>query len=257
MQCQACETRFSRLETPFARNIFQPVTSGSPLDIPYGDYLLPFLISVLWRNLAVDLAANQEIRNVADGLQRVEESWRNYLLNGTSCEPYNRVHMLCVDMPLAQSPQISEYLARECDATAMYGDSVGLMGYYAKFGRFVAIADFNLQSDAWKNTLVDAAGGTVLPFSIGDSGFVEFLMDRAARFRGYRVDLESRMSPRQREAAIVNIQQLGEKFQTSEQFRTMVRDRIWTESIPKVGRNTLCPCGSGRKHKGVMALSSG
>jgi hypothetical protein len=62
MLCSDCEGRFSRVETPFARSVFRPLTADPAAIVPYEGFAIRLLISVHWRNLALDLDSHSPRR---------------------------------------------------------------------------------------------------------------------------------------------------------------------------------------------------
>ena len=249
MLCPACEVLFSKVETRFAMDVFKPLVQHPTMHVEYREYMLPFLISVMWRNMAVDLDRRTAPVALQAELNEIEPVWRNYLLGRGEVGRYGQVHLLITDFAVNESPQINEYLTRSSDATSIWADSKGLIGYYAKFAKFIAVADFGMETAGWRNTLVDPSRGHYEPFQVEDRGFFEFLHDRADRFRKARRDVHARMTPAQRDLIKTRIDNLGHQYRASELHSALVRDAAWDRSVPRVGRNQVCPCGSGKKYK--------
>ena len=240
-------------KSAFARAIFRPLMANPALSVSYGPFALRFLVSILWRNLALDLDTNnagpEQCRRDLEG---VETEWRQYLLEQAELEHYGRVHLIVTDFAVHGSPQYNRYLTRDADATAMWTDAGGLLGYYVKFAKLLIFAEIVRAEQAlWVNTLVDLAGGTIRSGSVevSDGRIGEFLIDRAVRFETYRRQGLTTISPLQREKIKTRLAENPSRFANTELARALHRDADWNALVPKVGRNERCPCGSGRKYK--------
>lgn len=185
-------------------------------------------------------------------LERVETEWRQYLLEQTELEHYGRVHLIVTDFAVHGSPQYNRYLTRDADATAMWTDAGGLLGYYVKFAKLLVFAEI-VRADAglWVNTVVEPGGGTIASgaVEVRDGRFGEFLIDRALRFETYRRQGMTTISPVQRKKIKKRLTENPSRLANTELARALHRDAEWNATIPKVGRNERCPCGSGRKYK--------
>lgn len=161
------------------------------------------------------------------------------------------MHLFVADFVLPGSPQYNLYLTRAADATPM-GTKERLLAYYVKFGRLISCAEIGVLDPAkWVNALVSANAGTIDPGSmrILDGAFRDFLIDRARSFEGQQQHGWAGMSPRQQQKALARLQQNRERLVDSELGRALLADGAWKKSIPRVGRNEPCPCGSGQKYK--------
>lgn len=253
MLCSECEIRFSKLETPFAATVFRPLMEDPRSSVSYGPWALPFLISVLWRNLALFLDGKEaDLGHYRQDAESVEVEWRNFLLEKRDLESYGRVHLIVSDIALPDSPQYNRYLTRDADATLMWTDRSGLIGYYVKFAKLLVFAELAPADPAlWVNTLVDPGGGMIRPgaVEVHDGSIGAFLIDRAILFESCRRKGMATISPVQREKIKARLEQNASKFALTELALALRRDSAWNATIPKVERNEPCPCGSGRKYK--------
>ena len=221
--------------------------------VDYGAFALRFLISVLWRNIVLGLDSDAALpRQCHTSLESVESEWRLFLLEKGTLEHYGRVHLIVTDFALKGSPQFNRYLTRDADATPMWTDRGGVVGYYAKFAKLVIFAELgSIDTALWLNTLVDPAGSTIRAgaMEVRDRRFGDFIIDRAIRCEGLRKQAMAMVSPAQRQRIGTYLEQTHQRFSASELGRALRRDAEWNATIPKAGRNESCPCGSGRKYK--------
>jgi hypothetical protein len=259
--CQDCETRFSAWEKSTAQFVFKPIVADPTKPVPYDAWFYRFLISLLWRSLAVDLDDRRE--TIHPGFRAVEEAWRRFLLNRQLLSRYSRIHVFVMDIPLPNgSPRHSVYLTRDNDFSVVTSDSIPI-GVYAKFANFVIWAEVALSKPSqWVNTIVvDGCG--LLPSGvqeIRDASFGELLLHRAEMRKRKKSQLFAEISPFQREKLdkwkIENV----DRFAESQLFRVMRADLEFAtpsgQKGPKVGRNETCPCGSGKKFKKCHGVNS-
>ena len=76
--CSDCEERFSALETAAARDVFRPLVQDSGMTVSYDGHFFRFAISLLWRNVAINL--DDGFPRIDSSLGEVELAWRLYLL---------------------------------------------------------------------------------------------------------------------------------------------------------------------------------
>ncbi len=251
MLCPACEGQFSKAETVFASEMFRPLVADSSAAVTYSGDSYYCLISILWRCLAYHIDVAQIPVSKHAELSDAEIAWRSFLLNGSPLEQFQKVHLFITDFPVNDSPQINQYLTRDVDATAIWTEAK-LLAYYTKFGRFVVVAEMSgFDRSKWVHTLLCKEGGEFVPGQtrILDGAFREFLLDRAGKHRRSRREFYAGLSKRQREAIHRDQERQGTAFQNSDLQRAQVLDSVWDHALEKVGRNDLCPCGSGIKYK--------
>lgn len=253
MLCLACENRFSGAETAFSSELFRPLVTGTAAAAHYSTRSYYCLVSIAWRCLALGLDAG-EFTELPDDhvveLREAENAWRRFLLGSYQLQQFSRFHLFVTDFPNPESPQINMYLTRLTDVTPIWNQQ-GLYGFLIKFGKFLVVAEMSgFDPSTLQNTMIESGGGSYDPRRTRLSGYLgPFLLDRATRTRQLRSDAIAALSERQRGVIRRNVERLGDKFFESELFRAQVLDSSWDRSIPKVGVNERCPCGSGKKYK--------
>ena len=140
MLCSECEGRFSQIETHFAERVFRPLVDAPQEAVRYESFALRFLISVLWRNLALDLDNSDSPSQWREELSGVEAGWRDYLLERWELSRYGRVHLIVTDLAIEGSPQCNNFLTRVAEATEIRTEDA-LIGYYAKFAKLVFVGE--------------------------------------------------------------------------------------------------------------------
>ena len=80
--CTSCESLFAVNEQKFAERVYKPFQSDRKMQqFEYGGWLSHFVISLIWRMVAVDYAALAvEFPNHAECAARAFEHWRLFLL---------------------------------------------------------------------------------------------------------------------------------------------------------------------------------
>jgi len=218
MLCTDCEGLFSRAETAFASEMFRPLVANPSATVAYSRDSYKCLVSILWRCLAYHIDVGEAPVQKLGELIDAENEWKAFLLNGSPLPRFERIHLFVTDFPVNDSPQINQYLTRDSDATAMWTEAK-LLSYYAKFGRFIVVAEMSgFDASQWVHTLGRPGGGIFVPGDtcIRDGHFGEFLLDRAGRHRQARREFFAGLSPKQKEVIRRNEEKLGPEFQASE-----------------------------------------
>ena len=253
--CHDCEERFSGWETSTAQHVFQPIVADPTKPVSYGAWFYRFLISVLWRSLAIDLDDRPDI--IHPEFRAVEEAWRIFLLDRQLLSRFSRLHVFVTDIPLPGSPMHSVYLTRDADFCVVTTGSGSIpCGVYAKFANFLIWVELAPKEPSeWINTLVIDGPG-LLPSGvqeIRDRYFGEFLINRAEMRKRTKKQLFAEMSARQLEKLGQWKIENADRLAKSGLYRAMHADTTYTvrssQRVPKVGRNEVCPCGSGKKYK--------
>jgi hypothetical protein len=253
--CADCEGRLSKDEALFAERVFRPCISETPQSIPYEAFLIRFLVSICWRVLvSPTLARRRTNRDFAGQLSEAEEEWRGFLLGKGELKKYDRIHLFLAgvtDMPVLPVRGLNQYLARAIDGCVATSKSD--CGVYAKFARFIIWAEITqFDPSNWVNTPVSNGSGVLtVPQAVRDGHFGDFLLDRAKQgLERLRRDMTERQRVKIRERFLKE----GEKLVGSDFLRAFEADakadvdpHIWIER--KIGRNEMCPCGSGKKYK--------
>jgi hypothetical protein len=229
--------------------------------VHYGEYALPFLVSVFWRNLALEIDEGRLVQEFADVLLRAEQEWRLFLLGHGPLANFNHIHLIVTDFLPPESPQQNNvYLTRVADFSIAHTSSECAL--YLKFARFIAWAEITpvVNQGDWTNTLLRSDSGTLQAAkqNVVEDGFLGFIHDRTLMFKAMQERSRAEMTSRQRDKimsyTLANLERIGK----SELFEAIRRDArlpplpgraLRPERYPKVGRNDPCPCGSGNKYK--------
>ena len=252
--CGDCEERFSAFEGATARQVFRPIADDTAAPVRYDGSFFRFLVSVLWRNLVLDI--DHGINQIEPEFHRVEEAWRLFLLDEQPLAIYNSIHVFVAGVPASGPSGCSVYLARDADFTVVMR-TFQPIAVYAKFAKFLIWAEVvpvNLAQ--WVNTLIVDGPGVLCSATqkILDPHFGNLIIDRAEMFRKKRKEVHDGTSPIQQNKimkwAINNVDHVAE----SEMMEAIFADasppiRVEPPLIPKVGRNEPCPCRSGAKFK--------
>jgi hypothetical protein len=247
--CHDCEQRFSVWESDTARKVFVPLMNDSARRVEYGGWFYRFLVSVLWRNLAVDLTERQD--TLPRGFEPVELAWRLFLLDQQPLSEYNRIHVFVTDLLPPGSPMSSVYMARDADfSVVIKGDAPS--GVFAKFAKLILWAEVQPGNpEEWVNTLVNDGSGVLTSGGqeLRDPYFGSFLIERSAIRKATKNKLFAEMSAVQKARLDGWKLENAERIAQSKLFDAMLADVPVTREfpVPQVGRNDQCPCGSGPK----------
>jgi hypothetical protein len=246
--CGTCEDLFQTDEDLFAKRIFEPIVSGFHGPLTHDSFLARFLVSILWRHLSHSLTGpDPGIGGCRDLFVSAEEEWRTFLLKKSQLVKFGRIHLFITDT--ISNSEYNLYLARAVDATIVVSQS-GRCWVYAKFARFIIFAELsdNFDPVQWVNTRISTGSGMILkdtPQEIRDAHFGSFLRERARTVRS----LMRNVSPAQAAKIAAHSRANAARIRASELGQVLAADAIARKSIPRVGRNDPCPCGSGLKYK--------
>jgi SEC-C motif len=245
--CGDCEDLFQADEDRFSKRIFEPIVRGHYDPLPYEQFLVRFLLSVLWRHLSLSLSGpDPGMGRFRELFISAEEEWRRFLLRAGELRRFGRIHLFITDLSASEH---NKYLVRTVDSTIVLSGS-GRCGVYAKFARFIVFAELSDDFDPaqWVNTRISIGSGVLLkdmPQVIGDASFGSFLRERAR----IATRLMRNASPAQRAKIAAQSRADAARIRDTDLGRVLAADAIVRASVPKVGRNEPCPCGSGRKYK--------
>jgi hypothetical protein len=180
--CDACEQRFSTWERKFAEAAFNVIQKDGFQELAYGEYLLPFLVSVSWRILVRDRASLVlDCPQFSRVIDQTLHNWRQFLL-GQRKQPGSEHHLFILGIP-EELPEDSHekslyYLLRAIDGTPGFGERT--LFVYSKCLRSLIFSPLVPASPSgWSNTRVHASGGRLIsPQKIAMAGFLEFLNSR-------------------------------------------------------------------------------
>lgn len=253
--CADCEQKFSRREDMFAREFFHPWMDSRAHADRYTPDTHYFLVSLLWRRLVLYLRnPAPEAGPWIERLQEVEEDWRQYLNEERSAPSCDEIHLMLLDvLPTAPQPieNLNRYIVGTVDLTV--GANAEACFVYAKMGLFLVLGWIEgFKPGLYTNTRVACADGPFqTPQKIEDGRIGAFLTDRA---RGSHELFQAGVSDTQREAIARHSAKNAEALLGGIHGRAFLAD-LAAEIDPmmgrssKIGRNDICPCGSGRKYK--------
>lgn len=190
--CSGCEARISRWEKAFSERLFYRIVEGRWDDLAYGDWFLPFAVSLAWRHI-VSQPRDARCCNVqlAPRVDDACEAWAAFLRGETSEPgPYEH-HVLLLslveDASLPLPRGIQWYIMRSMDATLVCGDR--LVASYVKLPGMVFWSAIEPpRAIGWKNTLIMHHGAIALP-QTADTNVLQFLLQRASLIQGSRAVL--------------------------------------------------------------------
>lgn len=191
MLCDACEQRFSYLESTFARRLFQPLSRDAGMRVRYQDWLAKFCTSLSWRLLA-DAHNHLErgFDHLSDGqrllVASVQEVWRDFLLGRRrDLGPFVQ-HLLPIDPITAFSTpglpdNINRYLLRSVEIDLVAGDDTAFA--FTKIGRFLVFGFIHPPDDEWVGSLVRRRGtvGGAKTYKL-PAYMLDYLKGRASRY---------------------------------------------------------------------------
>lgn len=260
MLCLECERRFSTAENYFATQIFRPILSGV-VDLRYDSRLMYFLVSVLWRLTQVSLPkARTDGNRFLDRIEAAESEWRQFLLGIGELWDFAHVHLFVFDIspnPPGAAKGFNVYCARALDGTFVNNKTSSYV--YAKFARFLCTAVLTPYHEAdWVNTrIVNGAGTLSIPQEIRDTFIGNFILHRADTIAEI---FDTQLSVRQHKVIEDHVFKNADAVANSDLARAAFADyesqEAFMASLPKVGRNEKCPCGSGVKFKNCHGKAS-
>jgi uncharacterized protein YchJ len=253
MLCVECEQKFSAAENYFSSQIFHLVLSGAT-NISYDSRLIYFFTSLLWRVKQVNLPKAREKKNrFLSTIDAAEREWRHFLLGSGPLDRFAHIHLLVFDIaenppPLAKGYNV--YCARALDGTFFNNEKSCYV--YAKFARFLCIAILTpYDEQEWVNTQIVNEPSTLnIPQELRDTFVGNFTVHWAKTIAEI---VDSEMSARQNKVIEEHVFRNADRIANSDLARAAFADyegqQAFVASLPKIGRNEKCPCGSGPKFK--------
>jgi hypothetical protein len=258
--CDGCEARFSISEKYFSENIFHPYLKTGKVDYEYNSQLFFFLVSVSWRVLWQDFElCKKDKYPFLDLVTKAEQQWRFFLLNGLDPENFKDIHLLFTDITASKYQPVAKlniYLNRAVDGTLVSNNSI--CAIYAKFSRFITFAAITpFDQSKWINTRVNINGGTFRgPQELRDGVIGEFIFDRArmiGQSSRHLTDKQNNIIGKEfMKNTAKNIKSDYSKAMFADMKATVDPFTLWPDTV---GRNELCPCGSGKKFKKCHGMS--
>lgn len=127
--CGDCENLFSKWETIFAETIFVPYLNDGKREFEYGNWLLKFSVSLIWRLGVSELNDFRSYQPQLTGeLERALSIWRDYLLDDVPMQESYGFHLFFMDyVKDVQNGSLPEgfhwYTLRGVDGTLPANDS--------------------------------------------------------------------------------------------------------------------------------------
>ena len=184
--CRECESRFNRVETVFATELFHPYLVASEQRFSYGPWLLQFCASVSWRVLEYYFSRSEgpdwEDAALAK-VKKADAAWRAFILGKAPHPGRYRQHLLPLDEVKSATgnlpPNMNRYLMRAIDIDLCRGGETIFV--YSKLGRFIILGFISEPyPNRWVGTKINANRGVVEPRKYTlPSPFGDFLMDKA------------------------------------------------------------------------------
>lgn len=170
--CPVCEDMFSKWETKFANEVFNPIHRDGLLDlnIDYEDWLPKFCVSLSWRVLKYGMDKNpgQELPHGHTPLiQPTLDVWRDYLLGRRSEFSYHRQHFLILWSPISvpqhlDPTELKFYFERGIDYNTVHSSSDAYV--FTKMCRvLIAGTIFTKKPSEWQRTQIHVQGGEYRP----------------------------------------------------------------------------------------------
>lgn len=206
--CSPCEGILNRYETPFAGRVFVPYHKQDPRDraatFSYGEWCLPFCVSVSWRVLKA-MTEDNVIQGLSDQQRELVASalgaWRDVLLERKAHPGRHEQYMYPVGL-MANTPNVdlssaqNRYFLRTIQIDVLVGTKDLVV--FSKLGRLLIIGFVAPSDPEWRGWRIHVRKG-ILPVQ----GFgmpwpmMTFLKDSANTYaRTYE-----EMSPRQQRLA--------------------------------------------------------
>ncbi|MHC9089997.1 hypothetical protein ACXIHB_15035 [Tenacibaculum sp. IMCC1] len=215
--CFECEQKFSKYEKWFADNIFHPHVNGKKDFLDYNENLGNFIVSVLWRRLLLNKINNEPY------LEEVFNDWHSYL-NGDSEITFDDIHLLFLGDMWNNKNQphefIHRYFTRAADTNIAEIDNDTIV--FAKFSRFIVLAQVNNTDDNFRGTKVLFKKSRFPFVQFVDNGKVAlFFMERAKAV--FQLAL-SRISKKEQEKIIQEINKDTDQFWKSDAGSSISKD---------------------------------
>lgn len=231
--CLACEGLLGRDETAFADQLFHPYSSGETSRFVYGEWLLPFCVSVSWRVLHLYRELTGLKNYTPEAIKTIdaaEARWKAFLLGQEPHPGSFEQHLLPFDGVKSMTstsgvaPNLNRYLMRTTDMDLCRNEGLPIrtIFVYAKLGRFVMVGFIREDKRGWwKGTKVHLRTGVIEPrtYSLPRSIF-EYMNGKAHRV----AELLASISPRQSEKIDEAFRKNKERYMGSDEFQALQND---------------------------------
>jgi hypothetical protein len=191
--CDCCEGRFAVWEKDFKENVLPVVQNDRFKGLRYGPSMLPFLVSLSWRVLAVQRELLGKTHpHISKAVSRMLENWRLFLL-GKRKQPRSEHHLFViagipVSMPASSHEKMLHYLLRGIDAGTA-GGSRTLFVYLKPLRSLVFSPVIPESPKGWIGTRVNSGTGRLRSSRqrIEMAGFFDFVNSRVAEGHAKRL----------------------------------------------------------------------
>lgn len=180
--CGECEQLFSKLEKPFADEIFYPFHNSGAVRLEYGSWLEPFAVSLAWRILKSGYGLFEaRYPDLITYVERAEAAWRESLLGDAWAAPPYESNILFLDGVAgtgAASKKFDWYLRRSIEC--MIDCQFGRVFTYAKLPGMVFVTAIipNVLKD-WQGTRIGESGVLASQHRVrAGSPFWQYLLTR-------------------------------------------------------------------------------
>lgn len=224
--CNECESLFSKDETAFATHAFHRWHSGNH-EIPYGQWLLRFCVSVSWRVLRFARGKNEKHQYSSTQntlMDQADKRWRAFLRGEVNHPGDFEQHLLIFDLIESTTvPDLPNNFNRFMSGAVtldIIGSEKSLMTF-AKLGNFIVFGSIQKGSHHWEGTKVRVRHGLLKP---GDFAIPSALL---SLFKEKAVIAHKAMlsvSPAQIEKIDRTILTNMDHFAKSEQFKSILAD---------------------------------
>ena len=235
--CNECEQKFSKSEKWFANNIFYPHLNKQEKFIKYDENLGRFIISVLWRYLLLSKIAGECFH------ENVYNDWKSFLQHDSKLK-YDKINLMILPDNWGAKEQpnnfINRYFNRVADMNIVEINNAKIV--YAKFARFIILAELNGSNNYFRGTSISLQGGRI-PFAqfIANQYISSYFVNRAEQIFNQS---SSRISKQETDKIAKEILKNQETFWNSDLGFTVSKD-LKSEIKPFIFNKKLsyvCDC---------------
>jgi hypothetical protein len=187
MLCGDCEALLNQWETPFATQIFHPLTKREAMRFKYGPWLLKFAVSVSWRALlSYEVYFLSEMSDEGKALvARTLQAWREFLLDLRPHPGSFEQHMILTDIietaeDMGSLPSNwNRFMTRGCHINMAH--SAGHPLYvYTKMARVTLLGFIGIDHPRhWVGTKIHVKEGVIGGNITVPIQFLEYMKERA------------------------------------------------------------------------------
>lgn len=224
--CGACEGKFSRYETAFAKNIFYLWLKGADR-VDYNELFLKFCVSVSWRVLKYAYGRNRFAAYTEEQkilVSEAEKRWRLFL-NDDAIHPGSfEQHLIIFDVvestTITDLPQNFNRFMTGAITLDIVGSDKSLLTF-AKLGRFMIFGVIQKGPNKWDGTKVHVKHGTIKPDTLTiPAGLLDLFYEKATHASAAMATISDAQSAKIDDHVMRNL----EKFRESDQFKAIVAD---------------------------------